>query len=761
MPRPRRKAPLLPGADAPLGLLAVRLVARARAAGPAGLIHMAAGEARAERIARVAAALAPDVLALALPPWDCLPFDRASPSRDAMGRRVAALRALAEAGDRPRLLVAAPDALLQRVPPRRLIAETAFDLAVGAPLDLAALEVFLARTGYVLDERVDEPGEAAIRGHVVDLFPAGWARPVRVEHEDGIVAGLRRYDPVSQRTEAPLDRLALLPASELIGPAPTDDVPALERSPGLEHWLPDLVAGLETAFDLLPGAGLAVEPRAETRRRAGLAQVREAHAARRALPGETGRPVPAPDRLYLDEAAWTAALAGRTVETLPEGGEEAGVPRFVLERRARAALARFVAAEREAGRRVVLAAATARDAARLARAAGDEAEPAADWSAVAAAPAGALLALALDLEAGFRDEAAGATLVSAADLLGSRAESGDEEGAPAPLPLADADLHPGDAVIDADHGMAVLQGLESVEAGEAGTGDAVRLGFAKDATLLVPATALDRIWRYGADPDAVTLDRLDSEAWPKRRAALDAELARTAAHLVALAREREAARVEPIRPPAAAYERFAARFPFAETRDQARAIAAVLDDLASGRPMDRLVCGDVGYGKTEVALRAAAAVALAGRQVAIVAPTTVLVRQHLKTVERRFAGLDVAVGHLSRLASPAEVRAAKAGLADGSVRVAVGTHALAAEGVSFADLGLVIVDEEQRFGAAVKARLRELARGAHVLTLTATPIPRTLQAALVGLQDLSLITTPPARRQPIRTFLAPFDPVSL
>jgi transcription-repair coupling factor (superfamily II helicase) len=307
----------------------------------------------------------------------------------------------------------------------------------------------------------------------------------------------------------------------------------------------------------------------------------------------------------------------------------------------------------------------------------------------------------------------------------------------------------------------VLQGIESLEAGPVGGGDAVRLGFAKDATLLVPATGMDRIWRYGADAGAVTLDRLEGGAWEKRRAALDAELAQTAARLVALARERQAVRVEPIRPPAAAYERFASRFPYPETRDQARAIAAILDDLASGTPMDRLVCGDVGYGKTEVALRAAAAVALSGRQVAIVAPTTVLVRQHLQTVQRRFAGLGIEVGHLSRLVTPAEAKGVKAGLADGSIRVVVGTHALGGEGVAFEDLGLVVIDEEQRFGAGVKARLRELGRAANVLTLTATPIPRTLQGALVGLQGLSLITTPPARRQPIRTFLAPFDPASM
>ncbi|KAA2241211.1 TRCF domain-containing protein [Salinarimonas soli] len=763
MPKTKPAPAPLPPADAPLGLLAVRLIERARAAGAGGLVHMAAGESRAERLGAIAAALAPDLPVVVLPPWDCLPFDRASPSREAMGRRVAALRRLDEAGGAPRLLVATPDALLQRVPPAALLGEATVDIRVGGSVDPDELGALLHRPGYVIDERVDEPGEVAIRGHVIDVFPGGAARPYRIEHEDGRVTAIRSYDPVSQRTEAEQETLAILPVSELILPPPAEGEEPLERGPGLEHWLPDFVPGLQTVLDLLPGAALVVEPKAETRRMAGLMQVRDAHEGRAGLPqaaGETARPVPAPDRLYLDEAAWSACTAARPVERLPEAGDDLGVPRFVLERRAGGALARFVAAEREAGRRVVLAAATKRDAGRLARPLDDAPEPAVGWAAVTAAPKGALLALSIDLEAGFRDEAGGVTVVAAADLLGSRAETGADDGSAPILPLADPDLHLGDAVIHVDHGMAVLQGIEALEAGAAGAGDAVRLGFARDATLLTPATAMDRIWRYGADAEAVTLDRLDGEAWAKRRAALDEELADTAARLVTLARERGEARVEPIRPPAAPYERFVARFPYPETRDQARAIAAVLDDLASGTPMDRLVCGDVGYGKTEVALRAAAAVALSGRQVALVAPTTVLVRQHLQTVERRFADLGVTVGHLSRLVSAAEAKAVKAGLADGSIRVVVGTHALAAEGVTFADLGLVVIDEEQRFGAAVKGRLRDLGRRANVLTLTATPIPRTLQAALVGLQDLSLITTPPARRQPIRTFLAPFDPLS-
>jgi transcription-repair coupling factor (superfamily II helicase) len=270
-----------------------------------------------------------------------------------------------------------------------------------------------------------------------------------------------------------------------------------------------------------------------------------------------------------------------------------------------------------------------------------------------------------------------------------------------------------------------------------------------------------KIWRYGAEPDVVTLDRLHTTAWEKRRAQLSADIDRTAEHLVALARARAQTRGHVIDPPKTGYARLAARFPYPETPDQAAAIDAVLTEMGSGRVMSRLVCGDVGFGKTEVALRAAIAVALSGMQVAMVAPTTVLARQHYETLRRRFSGADINVGRLSRLASQNEAQEVKRGLADGAIQVVVGTHALAAKDVAFANLGLLIIDEEQRFGAALKAQLRELAPRAHLLTMTATPIPRTLQLAMVGVEDVSVIATPPARRRPIRTFLAPYDPATI
>ncbi|MDQ4136493.1 MAG: DEAD/DEAH box helicase, partial [Pseudomonadota bacterium] len=477
-----------------------------------------------------------------------------------------------------------------------------------------------------------------------------------------------------------------------------------------------------------------------------------------------GQRPPLPNRLYLDRPEWDARLAERRVHRLLADQDAAPVralPAFASTARPFQRLSGFVQEERNAGRRIALTAAAERDLKQLIRRVGEELEEAPErvreWAAVEAAAPGSLLAFRLDLERGFTDPEAGVTLVAAADVLGSRARSA-QPGPSQAIAIAGTELEfrLGDAVVHVDHGLGVLRGIESVEA-EGASAEVIRLDYAEGATLMVPANEMGKVWRYGAASEAVSLDRLDTDAWEKRRVKVEAEIAESAARLVAVVQERQERTAPKLVPARAAYERFVARFPFSETADQLAAVEDTLEDLASGRPMTRLVCGDVGFGKTEVALRAAAAVALAGKQVAVVAPTTVLVRQHVKTFERRFAGLGIRVAHLSRLVAPAEARAVKQGLSDGSVRVVIGTHALVGKGIRFHDLGLVVIDEEQRFGAAHKAKLRELGSDVHVLTLTATPIPRTLQSALVGLQDISVIATPPAQRQPIRTFVVPFD----
>ena len=751
-----------------LGLVcevAMRLLELYPSLGPGGLVHVASSESRADQLARALRSLAPDANVILFPPWDCLPYDRASPSREVMGRRIEALAGFAES-NAPSLVITTPSALLQRVPPRGLWRRTRLLLRIGDALDLEQVETALSRIGYVLDERVDEVGEAAIRGQVIDVFPAGAEYPVRIEHADGRITAIRAYDAATQLTTEELPEVTLLPASECVAM----EAESFERAPGIEHRLPDLYPHLDSLFDYLPDAALTLDLRAEDRLRTAVAQIADAFESRSRLKPERmqgSRPVE-PRRLYLDEAEWSQRLSDRRTMRFEQSGPSDQlfpVPALARQPRPFQALAGFVREQIDQGQRVVLTAASPRDLQVVLRHVRRDLdapiERADRWDEVPRARSGAVLTLAVEIDHGFGDRNAGITIVTAADVLGSRARAAGAGAVRAPeIAGTELELRFGDAVIHWEHGLGLLQGSETVETDGSVT-DLLRLTYADEATLMVPVEEMNELWRYGSGTEGLSLDRLDGESWAKRRAKVEAEIADTAERLVAVMRERESASAPKLSPPRAAHERFVAGFPYTETADQLVAIEDTLKDLASGRPMNRLVCGDVGFGKTEVALRAAAAAALAGKQVAIAAPTTVLVRQHMETFTKRFAGLEIEVAQLSRLVKPADARTVKEGLASGAVRVVIGTHALAAKDVRFKDLGLVVVDEEQRFGAAHKASLRALGQNVHVLTLTATPIPRTLQAALVGLQDMSVIATPPARRQPIRTFLVPFDDATI
>ena len=365
----------------------------------------------------------------------------------------------------------------------------------------------------------------------------------------------------------------------------------------------------------------------------------------------------------------------------------------------------------------------------------------------------------MDFDAGFVLPAEDVAVITAADLLGSRAahevpmelRQGSADGA------TETAFRMDDAVIHSEHGIGLLRGIETVGGDGMPVQETIRIEYAGGATLMVPVQEIGLLWRYGADPEAVSLDRLDGESWKKRRAEVGRQIAETAHGLIRLANERKARDAPKLDPPAREYERFVAGFPFVATADQARAVEDILADLKSGHPMDRLVCGDVGFGKTEAALRAAAAAVLSGWQVAVVVPTTVLARQHLGTFRRRFAPFGKQIAALSRLVTPAEARTVKRGLADGTMDIVIGTHAIAGKDMRFKRPGLLIIDEEQRFGTAIKQKLRAFAKGVHVLTLSATPIPRTLQGAMVGLHSLSLLETPPARRLSIQTVVSPFE----
>lgn len=725
-------------------------------------LHLASSERRADEIGRALVGVADGAEVLVLPPWDCLPYDRASPSRDVMGRRMRVLRRLAKAPTRPRILIISPEALVQRLPPLAALEAGFISLAVGEQISREAISTFARRTGYVLDDRIDEPGEIAFHGEVIDIFPADAEQPVRIVLGEGDkITELRSYDPLTQRSDGEVTSLSLGPASELIAPGAAADTTSELHVAGAEHRLAEHYGDLISLWDVLPKAcRLSRDPKAADRLAQVEEQVLEAHEACQAFSGQGGG-APSPGELYALGAELQGAISAWSDTTL-DLAEVETVPRLASARNPGRAFCDLVTDQLATGRRVVLAGLpNEQRALERALARGADLKPIAadDWSAALGLPDQDIAAVNVDMEAGFIDGANRLTVIAASDVLGGRLATRRTSGA-ADLIQADPDLRIGDVVLHEDHGVGVLRDLVEIVI-DGSARDALQLEYRGGASLLVPVAEIGRVWRYGAEADAVKLDRLDGDSWKKRRLEISRQVDETAHGLVALSKAREAARATPLAPPKPAYARFTARFPYPETPDQAAAISAVLEDLASGRPMDRLICGDVGFGKTEVALRAAAAVALSGRQVALAAPTTILARQHLETFRRRFANAGVRVGHLSRLVSSGEAADVRAAVASGEIGVLIGTHAVASADVTFADLGLMIIDEEQKFGAALKEELRSKVRDGHRLALTATPIPRTLQAAMVGVQDVSVIASPPARRRPIRTFLAPFDPATV
>ncbi|WP_081974405.1 helicase-related protein [Sphingomonas taxi] len=723
---PPADAPLLapepPVAD-PLGI-AETAAALAERLATDDLLYAVADEPRGVALSHALALAMPDAEVLFCPGSDALPGDAAPASPGNVGQRVSALRRirlLLDAAERPRIAcITTGEALARAYPAPQSFAAAPPRVDAGAPIDLEALFASLTEIGYTPDETVDEPGEIALRGQVLDVFPADAGLPLRVEAGDGRVVSLRCFDPGDQRTTGDID---------------TRELGRVAEPPLADEGVP--------LCDHVPDARIGIEPAADARRARFLALAADA-AKRR------------PTRAIADtlgDARWRKAVADRAMPPLERAGDPP--PRFVENKAPTRAFAKAARAAIDAGDRLAILGGP-RDLRflqrRIAKTLKLPVEEDASWPAIVAAAPGSIHLLALAADRGFHRD--GVLAIAAADLLGSRAERDDPSTPVADTGLFDyGEIRLGDVVVHEDHGLAVVSGLQSLP-DEAG--DAIALTYADDGVRLVPVAEADRIWRYGADAEAVTLDRLDGASWLKRRGAIDAAIAESARGLTALATERDRRAAPKLVPDIAAYERFAAGFAFTETPDQARAIATVRDDLASAKPMDRLVIGDVGYGKTEVALRAAAIAALAGYQVAIAAPTTVLARQHLESFAARFEGTGIVVAGLSRLTAAADRKRIKAGLADGSVHVVVGTGAVAAKGIAYKDLALVIIDEEQRFGAADKTRLRDLGAG-HVLTLSATPIPRTLQTALIGLQQLSVIATPPARRQPIRTVVGAFD----
>ena len=565
------------------------------------------------------------------------------------------------------------------------------------------------------------------------------------------------------------------------------------RLPGLEHWLPLFHERLDTLFDYLDSVPLILDPLVEEAALERSKQVVDHYEARRdALsnpqPGLMPYKPLEPSRLHLNMEELQKALERHTVIRLSPFAFDANSKMPVVECAARQG--RSFATERAASsterensetlnvfdavtahiaeaiatkRRVIVASWSEGARERLSHVLKDhgvkDIKLVSKFSDVIGLPKNAIAFAIWGIERGF--ETSDYVVIGEQDILGDRLVRKVRKARRAQDVIAEAaSLAPGDLVVHVDHGIGRFSGLKTIDVAGA-PHDCVELHYAGGDKLFLPVENLDLLSRYGSEDTEVQLDRLGGVAWQARKAKLKSRIREMAHALIKIAAARLMREAPKLTVAHNAYEEFSARFPYDETEDQLNSIEAVIGDLASGRPMDRLLCGDVGFGKTEIALRAAFVSALAGKQVAVVVPTTLLARQHFSTFAKRFEGLPVNVRQLSRFVSAADQKETRQGLAEGTVDIVVGTHALLGKTIAFKDLGLLIIDEEQHFGVGHKERLKVLRAEVHVLTLTATPIPRTLQLALTGVRDLSIIATPPVDRLAVRTFVMPFDPLMI
>ncbi len=790
------------------------MVLRELAKGDGPVLHIARDDKRMAAMATALAFFDPSVAVLQFPAWDCLPYDRVSPNPDISATRMATLAGLAAGLGGQFIVLTTLSAASQFVPPRQLLREAAFVAEVDQRLDEAALKAFLVRMGFVQAPTVTEPGDYAVRGGIIDVWPPGEPAPVRLDLFGDVLDGARRFDPMNQRTTETLRRIELAPVSEVIlddaaitrfrqnyriefGAAGTDDplyeaVSAGRKHQGVEHWLPFFHERLETLFDYLPDAAITLDDQSTPQRLARWESIADQYDTRKTALTQKGRldtvykPVP-PEQLYLDDAAWDAAVKGHRLvqfSPLPQapgpGVVDAGgrVGRSFTPERQQENISLFGALKdhiqqlREDSAVVIASwSEGARD--RLQGLLEDQGltdvqliKDARDipgsgfagksGSETSTFPTAVCLAV-WPLEQGF--SGSGLSVISEQDVLGDRLIRPKRKTKRAENYLTEAQsLSPGDLVVHVDHGVGRYNGLETITAMGA-PHECLALSYAGGDRLFLPVENIELLSRYGHDEGL--LDKLGGGAWQAKKARLKERIRQIADKLIRVAAERELRSAPLLEPPGDMWEAFCARFPYEETDDQLSAIADVLEDLTLGRPMDRLVVGDVGFGKTEVAMRAAFVAAAAGLQVAVIAPTTLLARQHAKTFADRFRGFPIRVRHLSRFVSAKEATETRKGLAEGSVDIVIGTHALLAKTVRFRTLGLLVVDEEQRFGVRHKERLKEMRSDVHVLTLSATPIPRTLQMSLSGVRDLSLIGTPPVDRLAIRTYVSEFDAVTI
>ena len=765
-------------------------------------VFVAPDEAAMRAIAATAPMFAPELEVLTFPAWDCLPYDRASPTLQVMAERMATLYRLQQPVKGPQLLITTANAAMQRTLTPFRIRQLVARLAPGERIGRDRLAEMLQANGYMRTETVADAGEFAVRGGLVDLFPSGEEQALRLDFFGDEIESVRTFDPADQRTTGRIDGFTLLPASEMLldeesikrfrsryrerfGATATGDplyqaISDGRRLAGMEHWLPLLEDKLATLFDHLgEGAVLVRDAGVVAAAEQRFEAITDYHANRvRAQSSDPGsyRPLPT-DSLYLkaddfNDRLETAPAHRTTPFHEPESATvldfQVDGPRDFAPERASGgniyeAVVEHLDKLRRDGRKPVLASYSTGARERLTGLLKDHGLTALrhvdNWHDALGAAVSSVALIVLPLDHGFTTP--DIALLTEQDMLGDRLVRRKKRRKSADAFLAEiAALTPGDLVVHVDHGIGRYEGLTQIPVQKA-PHDCVALSYSGGDKLYVPVENLEVLSRYGSDAEGASLDKLGGEAWQRRKSRMKERIREIAGELIATAAERALRPADVMERDGSGYSSFVDRFPYQETDDQDRAIDETLDDLSAGKPMDRLIVGDVGFGKTEIALRAAFVAAMAGHQVAVICPTTLLARQHYQNFVARFEGFPLNVGRLSRLVGTTEAKATKEGLAAGTIDIVIGTHAILSKGMEFKRLGLVIVDEEQRFGVTHKERLKALKSDVHVLTLTATPIPRTLQMAMSGLRELSVIQTPPVDRLAVRTYVMPWDPVVL
>ncbi|MFK7902515.1 MAG: transcription-repair coupling factor [Nitratireductor sp.] len=766
-----------------------------------GLVYVAADGQKLGELINGLNFFAPNLEYIELPSWDCLPYDRVSPSNDVSAKRIDALSqiALRAKGSKPLLVLTTVNAWTQRCVPQDIMAKQSVHLTPGSQINMDNIIAWMMSNGFERTPAVRDRGEFAVRGGILDLHTPDSSDPIRLDFFGDTLETIRSFDISSQRTKGQLKSFSLIPMSEVVldksaittfrqgyisnfGAATKEDalyqaISEGRRFAGTEHWLPLFYDKLDTLKDYCAGFKIITDQSAIESGKLRIEQVEDHYLSRKEtldskIEGGTPYKPMAPDTLYLtireletslDEAIQITPFSvpqTKARDVIDLGGQQS--KSFSNERATGAsvfsALIDYVVSERKRGQAVVIAAWTHGSSERMSTVLQeqgmDRIEQIATFAELENLPKGATAITALPLEEGFI--ANGVTIIAEQDVLGDRLVRRTKKRKASNFIAEAASLNEGDIVVHVEHGIARFMGLKTITAiGD--PHDCLELHYSGDDKLFLPVENIELLSRYGSEDSTVQLDKLGGVAWQARKAKLKKNILEMADQLIKIAAERALRKAEAFLPPQGLLGEFNARFPYDETEDQLNAIEAVLDDLAAGTPMDRLICGDVGFGKTEVALRAAFVAAMAGKQVAVVVPTTLLSRQHFKTFQERFKGLPLNIQQASRLVGAKALNETKKGLSEGTVDIVVGTHALLAESIDFDRLGLLIIDEEQRFGVKHKERLKEIKSDVHVLTLSATPIPRTLQLALTGVRELSLITTAPVDRLAVRTFITPFD----